>query len=123
MLGQTEKTAKRNSVLLRKQATDAERAMWRRLYGEQLNAKFRRQHPFGSYVLDFVCVEHRLVIEIDGSQHMECARDVKRDAMLNDAGFRVLRFCDNQVLTEMDAVLEEIWRELRRDPSPPQPSP
>ncbi len=123
MLGQTEKSAKRNSVLLRKQPTDAERVLWRRLRGEQLNAKFRRQHPFRCYVLDFVCVEQRLVVEIDGGQHLDSARDIERDAMLKDAGFRVLRFWNNQVLREMDAVLEAIAGELRGDPSPPRPSP
>jgi len=84
--------------------------------------KFRRQHPFESYVLDFVCLDRRLVIEVDGSQHVDqYEHDEKRTAKLNAAGFKVLRFWNNEVLNETDAVLQKIWDAL--NPSPPQPSP
>jgi len=107
---------------LRKSLTDAEQKLWQRLRGRQLGVKFRRQHPFENFVLDFVCLEWNLVIEIDGSQHIENARyDEKRSARLAAAGFRVLRFWNNEVLNETDLVVQAIWDAL--NPSPPQPSP
>ena len=74
--------------------TDAERAMWRCLRGRQVSGlKFRRQHPFGDYILDFACLEIMLVIEIDGGQHQELAEyDAIRTRNLLEAGFHVLRF-------------------------------
>jgi very-short-patch-repair endonuclease len=102
--------------------TDAERKLWHRLRGEQLGAKFRRQHPFENYVLDFVCLERLLVIEVDGSQHAENKEiDEVRTAVLSRAGFKVLRFWNNEVLNETDSVVQSIWDVL--NPSPPQPSP
>jgi very-short-patch-repair endonuclease len=99
---------------LRKGMTDAERKLWQRLRGELLGVKFRRQHPFESFVLDFVCLERKLVIEVDGSQHLEDVKyDEFRTERLKLAGFTVLRFWNNQVLEETDAVVEKIWNELR----------
>ena len=99
--------------------------MWQRLKGRQLEGcKFRRQHPYGNYILDFVCLERHLVVELDGSQHLELvARDAARTRFLVMAGFLVLRFWNNEVLNETDAVLEVIQRELiaRANPSPPNP--
>ena len=85
--------------------------------------KFRRQHPYGDYILDFVCLEAKLIVELDGSQHFEQAEhDAHRTRFLECAGFRVLRFWNNQVLQETDGVLEAIRLALQ-DPSPPQSSP
>jgi very-short-patch-repair endonuclease len=110
---------------LRNNATDAERALWQRLRARQLGGcKFRRQHPFGDYILDFVCLERKLVIELDGSQHAEeTIKDAARTAFLEFAGFVVLRFWNNQVFEEMDGVMEAIWQALtaRHTPSPPNP--
>ncbi|MCX7178278.1 MAG: endonuclease domain-containing protein [Proteobacteria bacterium] len=110
--------------------TDAEVCLWRRLRGRQIaGCKFRRQHPFMDYVLDFVCLEKRLVVEVDGGQHFECEQDRLRDKYLQAAGFRVLRFWNNQVLQEIDGVVEAIWAVLQDEsshpliPSPPHPSP
>jgi very-short-patch-repair endonuclease len=98
---------------LRARMTDAERCLWKRLRGCQVaNAKFRRQHPFMDYVLDFVCLESRLVVEVDGSQHQGCARDQVRDQRLHQVGFRVLRFWSNAVLQETDAVVAVIYEAL-----------
>jgi len=110
---------------LRKNATDAERWLWRRLRDCQVaGVKFRRQHPFDGYVLDFVSLERRLIVEVDGGQHGDSEQDRVRDRRLVSAGFRVLRFWNNQVLEQTDAVVETIWRELvESNPSPPQPSP
>jgi very-short-patch-repair endonuclease len=123
MLGQAGKTARHHAPSLRKQPTDAERLLWHRLRAEQLGVKFRRQHPYLDYVLDFVCIERKLVIEVDGGQHLESERDRRRDRDLEAAGFRVLRFWNNEVLELTDAVLEKISSELTRTPSPPPPLP
>ena len=117
---------------LRQQQTDAEQLIWGLLRNRRLkNAKFRRQHPSGAYILDFYCAEHGLVIELDGSQHAEQQRyDAKRDQWLSSQGLRVLRFWNNQVLQDTEAVLTVIWNMLPEDvpsaleaPSPPAPSP
>jgi len=106
---------------LRKSLTDAEQKLWQRLRGRQLGAKFRRQHPFENFVLDFVCLERKLIIEVDGSQHSDNVRyDEMRSARLA-AGFKALRFWNNEVLNETDSVVQAIWDAL--NPSPPQPSP
>lgn len=78
---------------MRREATDAEAAMWRLLRDRRLSAfKFRRQVPFKTYILDFVCFEKRLVIEIDGSQHAESGTDATREAALATQGFRIARY-------------------------------
>ena len=132
MKGQTNHTILDNALQrkLRNSMTDAEVCLWRRLRGRQIaGCKFRRQHPFMDYVLDFVCLEKRLVVEVDGGQHFECEQDRLRDKHLQAAGFRVLRFWNNQVLQEIDGVVEAIWAVLQDEsshpliPSPPHPSP
>jgi very-short-patch-repair endonuclease len=127
MKGQTNSfiLKKRLQRTLRSNMTDAERALWKRLRSCQLNGcKFRRQHPFGDFILDFVCLEAKLVIEIDGGQHNDSAQDFVRDQALESAGFRVMRFWNNQVLNEIESVVESIWLELERlTPPPSQPSP
>ena len=96
---------------LRKNLTDAESALWNILRNRQVSDyKFRRQAPIGPYIVDFVCFENRLVIEVDGGQHLERANyDAGRTAWLESAGFIVIRFWNNQVLKELDAVREAIW--------------
>ena len=122
MQGQVHTFAQHAAKDLRKSMTDAERILWQRLRGEQLGVKFRRQHPFENYVLDFVCLDRRLVIEVDGSQHVdEKEHDDMRNERLCAAGFQVLRFWNNEVLNETDAVVQSIWNAL--NPSPPRPSP
>jgi very-short-patch-repair endonuclease len=111
---------------LRNNATDAERALWRRLKGRQIErCKFRRQHPFGDFIVDFVCLERRVIVELDGSQHLDAREyDDARSEFLRSAGFVVARFWNNEVLGEIEAVLEVIRRELVarvRTPSPPNP--
>ena len=94
---------------LRNRMTDAERLLWQHLRGLQMaGCKFRRQHPFMDYVLDFVCLEKGLVVEVDGGQHQDSETDVVRDQNLQEAGFRILRFWNNQVLQETQAVVEVI---------------
>jgi len=94
---------------LRKNMTDAERVLWFRLRSRQVEGrKFRRQHPIGRYVVDFVCLERRLIVEVDGSQHMDNPNDEIRTRWLEREGYKVLRFWDNEVLMETDAVMEVI---------------
>ena len=109
---------------LRVALTDVERLLWTYLRGRRLrNFKFRRQQPIGGYIVDFVCVETRLVIELDGGQHSEqVTQDAHRTAMLAKNGFRVMRFRNDEVLKNLEGVLEEILRQLEAPPSP-QPSP
>jgi very-short-patch-repair endonuclease len=101
---------------LRRDLTDAERRLWHQLKDRRLaGLKFRRQHPIGRYVADFACVERRLVVEVDGGQHAESAADRARDAALQAAGFRVLRFWNNEVLQNMDGVVRTIAAALGDD--------
>ena len=108
---------------LRNNATGAERLLWQYLRGRQLGVKFRRQHPFNGVVTDFVSLEARLVVELDGGQHAESSSaDAQRDRQLTAAGFRVLRFWNNQVFQETGAVIETIMAviaETHPHPSPP----
>jgi len=98
---------------MRHESTDAEAAMWRLLRDRRLaKHKFRRQVPFRNYILDFVCFERRLVIEIDGSQHAESCRDMERQALLAADGFRVARYWNNDVLQRRTSVLEDIFAKL-----------
>ncbi len=94
---------------LRQAATKAETALWYRLWSRALNGhKFVRQEPIGPYTVDLVCREHRLIIEVDGGQHADNARDAVRDKWLVDHNYRVLRFWNNDVLGNMTGVLETI---------------
>jgi very-short-patch-repair endonuclease len=113
---------------LRRSETDAERFLWMLLRSRQIaGAKFRRQHQFGPFILDFFCVEHQLAIEVDGGQHFSddgLAYDASRTAWLQRAGVQVLRFDNRQVLVETEGVIETILQELGMDEVPsPQPSP
>lgn len=95
---------------LRRDQTEAERKLWARLRARQLcGVKFRRQHPIDRFVADFCCLEHRLVVELDGGHHAEQVEtDQRRSALLARRGYRVLRFWDNEVMEDRDAVLERI---------------
>jgi len=90
-----------------------------------MGASFRRQTPVGPYVVDFLCHDAKLVIEIDGGQHFESAqqrRDAKRNAFLNSKGYRVIRFNNYDVMTNKQGVFETIAAELAAAPSPPSPA-
>jgi len=98
---------------MRHEPTDAELAMWRLLRDRRLaRFKFRRQVPFRNFILDFVCFEKRLIIEIDGSQHASSKRDEAREAVLIAEGFRIARYWNNDVLRQPSAVLEDIFVKL-----------
>ena len=94
---------------LRAVLTDAERKLWHRLRDRRLNgAKFVRQAPIGPYFADFVCRESKLIIELDGSQHIDSAHDATRDAFLVSQGYSVLRFWNDDVLRAIESVCETI---------------
>jgi very-short-patch-repair endonuclease len=99
---------------LRRRLTDSERLLWRHLRSKQIEGnKFRRQEPLGKYVVDFVCHEKRIVIEVDGSQHsIDKGIDKARDKWLKEQRYNVLRFWNNEVLTNVDGVLEVIRNTL-----------
>jgi very-short-patch-repair endonuclease len=94
---------------LRRDSTDAERRLWHRLRSRSLfGLKFVRQEPIGPYVVDFICREQRLIVELDGGQHADSKSDVVRDQWLAEHGYRVLRFWNNDVTGNIDGC----WRRL-----------
>jgi very-short-patch-repair endonuclease len=101
-------------VALRQNATDAERRLWAVLRHRQLQGyKFRRQHAIGRFIVDFACTKHRLVIEADGGQHNGSIADDRRTALLERQGWRVLRFWNNDVLSNTEGVLDTILDALQ----------
>jgi BirA family biotin operon repressor/biotin-[acetyl-CoA-carboxylase] ligase len=104
---------------LRRDATDAERALWRSLRDAKLPFRIRRQHPIGSCIVDFAVPACKLVIEIDGGQHARAAEaDARRAQQLATHGYRVIRFWNHQVLGNPHGVLQAIRAELGRGPHP-----
>ena len=110
----------RRSRELRSNPTEAERKLWPHLSGRKLKAvRFNRQFPIGQFICDFVSREKRLVIELDGGQHaFSTEYDERRIRFLNAQGYAVLRFWNNEVLDNLDAVLAVIGQALDNMPSP-----
>ena len=108
------KHLKERSRDLRKNLTDAEQKLWQKLRNKQIHDhKFRRLFVLGNYIVDFICLDKRLIIEVDGGQHMDNVNyDLQRDEWLKSQNFKVLRFWNNQVLNEIDSVLENIVKNL-----------
>jgi very-short-patch-repair endonuclease len=114
---------------LRKNQTDAETLLWFALRNRQINKlKFRRQVPLGLYVVDFVCFENRLIVELDGGQHADAeAYDEARTSWLEGEGFHVIRFWNNEVLSNREGVLARLMEKCEelnsaagdKSPSPP----
>lgn len=115
--------AKKLRQSLRKDIPDAERFLWSKLRNKQiLGYKFRRQFSVGKYIVDFYCPKTKLVIELDGSQHIQeknKLHDEKRTLFLSELGLRVVRFWDNEVFSNTEGVLETIANNL----TSPRPSP
>ena len=106
------------SRALRKNATDAERKLWSVLRRRQLNGfKFRQQVEIDGYVVDFLCAERRLIVEVDGGQHSP-ERDARRTAYLEGQGFLLIRFWNNDVLQNLDGVWTTIEEALSTPPHP-----
>ena len=97
---------------LRKNMTDAEKLLWSKIRNRQLGVKFRRQQPVGRYIVDFICFEEQIIIEVDGGQHSQNKEDEIRDKWFMAKGFKVLRFWNNDVLRNVRGVVEDIREEL-----------
>lgn len=107
---------------MRRAPTSAERQLWALLPGRRFGAcKFRRQQVLGSYIVDFVCLERRLIVEADGGQHCESGVDAVRTRWLERQGFRVLRFWNHEILGDRRAVSDRLFAALE-DPSPRSPA-
>ncbi|RMG34993.1 MAG: DUF559 domain-containing protein [Gammaproteobacteria bacterium] len=117
--GEGSPTTRDHARAVRHNPTDAERHLWQRLRNRQLQGfKFRRQHPVGPYIVDFLCDQAKLVVELDGGQHQaQTEYDQERTRFLERKGYRVVRFWNDQVFKETEAVLEEILRRLNQESS------
>ena len=105
-----------NAGKLRKEPTPAERKLWSRIRNDQLGVNFRRQHAIGNYIPDFVCIEKKLIVELDGSQHPEQEEyDEERTKYLESEGYRVIRFWNNAVMKEIEGVILAIARAMEKD--------
>jgi very-short-patch-repair endonuclease len=97
------------AIELRKELTPAERKLWTILRNDQLGVSFRRQHAIGNYIPDFVCIEKKLIIELDGSQHLEQKEyDEERTKYFEALGYRVIRFWNNAIMKEIENVVRAI---------------
>ena len=111
---------------LRRNLPPAEKKLWGCLHESQLcGFQFRRQFPIGDFIVDFCCRERRLIVELDGAQHGDdpvvVAGDQRRTELLKQRGYRVVRFWNEEVLTNLDGVVEQILVELRQPPPTPPP--
>lgn len=101
---------------MRHEPTEAEAKLWQLLRNRRFaQFKFRRQLPIGNYIVDFVCLSHKLIIEADGSQHAESPHDLTRDAYLRGQNFRLLRIWNNLILATPDDVAETVWAALHEE--------
>jgi very-short-patch-repair endonuclease len=101
------------AIELRKELTPAERKLWSKIRNDQLGVNFRRQHAIGTFIPDFVCIEKKLVIELDGSQHLEQEEyDKERTKYLESQGYKVIRFWNNDVIKNIDGVILTIMNAM-----------
>ena len=109
-----------NAKALRTHQTEAEQRLWYHLRAHRfMDLKFKRQKPMGRYIVDFVCVERQLIIELDGGQHAEQVKyDQHRDLWLRKQGYTILRFWNNEVMQQLEGVLEKIRLTLALSPDP-----
>jgi very-short-patch-repair endonuclease len=108
---------------LRHSMTESENKLWRHLRAHRLNGeKFRRQQPIGPYVVDFVHFGARVIVEADGGQHNDAPRDEKRDTWLRAQGFKVMRFWNNEIMSNLDGVLVTVMAAVTELPLSPGPS-
>jgi 2-isopropylmalate synthase len=98
-------SAKKRARAMRRTLTDAERKLWHALRDRRVQSlKFRRQAPVGPYIADFLCIEYRLIVGADGSQHAQSARDIQRDSWLAFDGYRTLRFWNHDIPIAQESV-------------------
>ncbi len=109
------KMMKEHNATMRVCGTEAENLLWNAVRGKKLGVKFRRQHMIGDYVADFVCLEKKLIIEADGKYHYDpriMEHDRIRDSILNNLGYTILRFTNDEILNNMDSVTDKIFESL-----------
>ncbi|MCB0119709.1 MAG: endonuclease domain-containing protein [Anaerolineales bacterium] len=107
--------ARTRAIELRKELTPAEAKLWAYLRNDQLGVSFRRQHAIGNYIPDFVCIEKKLIIELDGSQHLEQEEyDKERTQYLESQGYKVIRFWNNEVTNNIEGVILVIMNALEK---------
>jgi very-short-patch-repair endonuclease len=105
-----------HAIELRKDLTDAEVKLWAHLRKDQLGVSFRRQHAIGKFICDFVCVSKKLVVELDGSQHIEQQEyDIERTKYLQSQGYQVIRFWNNEVMNNINSVIHTIQIKLAKE--------
>ena len=104
-----------HAIELRKEPTPAERKLWALIRNDQLGVNFRRQHAVGNYIPDFVCIQKKLIIELDGSQHLEQEEyDMERTKYLESQGYQVIRFWNNDVMNNIEGVILTIMYALEK---------
>ena len=104
-----------HAIELRKEPTPAERKLWSKIRNDRLGVNFRRQHAIGVYIPDFVCIQKKLIIELDGGQHLEQEEyDKERTKYLESQGYKVIRFRNNDVMNNIDGVLLAIMNILEK---------
>jgi very-short-patch-repair endonuclease len=107
---------KHNAIQLRKKLTPAERKLWARVRNDQLGVTFRRQHAIGNFIPDFVCIEKKLILELDGSQHLEQVEyDSERTKYFETLGYKVIRFWNNDVMKNIDSVLTVVLNTVNEE--------
>ena len=108
---------KHKAIKLRKESTPAERKLWARIRNDQLGVTFRREHAIGHYIPDFCSPKAKLIIELDGSQHLEQSEyDAERTVYLESQGYTVIRFWNNEVMSNVEGVLLAIFQKLEEQP-------
>ena len=112
-----------NAKRMRREPTDAEKLFWWEVRDRRLDGhKFKRQYLLGGYIADFVYIEQKLIVELDGGQHAEATEyDAKRSAVLQSLGFRVLRVWNAEIFTNMEGVIDAVLAELARNSVSPSP--
>ena len=103
---------------LRREMTESERKLWAALRARRAEAKWRKQQPIGRFVVDFFCPAAKLIVEVDGGQHCESETDARRTLWLEGAGYRVVRFWNNEVLENLEGVVARIREAVAEAPSP-----
>ena len=110
---------KHRAIALRKDSTPAERKLWSRIRNDQLGVTFRRQHAVGNYIPDFCSPRAKLIIELDGSQHLEQVEyDEERTKYLESLGYKIIRFWNNDVMNHIDSVILAIIHAMENNTNP-----
>ena len=117
MSGYSDETLRR-AKRLRRDMTEAERTLWGALRARRAEAKWRKQQPIGEFIVDFFCPAAKLIVEVDGGQHSESEADARRTVWLEGAGYRVVRFWNNDVFDNLDGVIVRIQEAVAEAPSP-----